>query len=161
MILVNTDPLLNIHIETCSDEKDLRRVTFNGLPEFKKEINWFSDTRLYSLYTSSLKITVEADDYINKYDLMSYIDTAKAFIQDIIYKNLYSNYYAHIDVARDIENPEWEAIKIIVYVNHLNNKDIFKTWREISTSFHSNIPIEISKKIYIVLKKTETKRYII
>lgn len=161
MILIKTEPLLSIYIETSSDEKKLSRVYFNYLSEFKTAINWFSEIRHYSLFTSSLKMTVEANDYIRKYDLMSYIDNANDFIKNIVSNNIFTSYYAYIDVAKDMENPEWEAIKIVVYVNHLNNKDILKTWREISNSFHSSIPMEISKKIYIVLKKTETKRYIV
>lgn len=64
---------------------------------------------------------------------------------------------SYIDIARDIEFPKWEAIKIRVEISGKSYSDILDIWGQVSKEIYKDLDKNLAKRIYIVMDETESK----
>lgn len=64
---------------------------------------------------------------------------------------------SYIDIARDIEYPKWEAIKIRVEISGKSYSDILDIWGQVSKEIYKDLDKDIAKRIYIVMDEVENK----
>lgn len=63
-----------------------------------------------------------------------------------------------IELARDIEAPEWRALKIIVEIENRPYSEILDVWNRVSRSFYEGLNKEIAKKIYVIMKRKKNSQ---
>lgn len=60
-------------------------------------------------------------------------------------------YAACIDIAKNIEEPEWEALKIEVKIGNLSYSGILDLWTELSKEIHNMLDEKVSRDIYLIM----------
>ncbi|MBA7593866.1 hypothetical protein ES703_00800 [subsurface metagenome] len=66
------------------------------------------------------------------------------------------SYTFNVDIARDIEAPEWEALKIHIEIGNRNYSDILNIWSRVCKEVYKELEVENAKKLYIVMRKARS-----
>jgi len=66
------------------------------------------------------------------------------------------SYTFNVDIARDIEAPEWEALKIHIEIDSRNYSDILSIWSRVCKEVYRELEVENAKKLYIVMRKARS-----
>jgi len=79
--------------------------------------------------------------------LMFTIESITSFM-----KEKYILHGKYVDIARDIESPNWEALKIQISIFSKNFDEMLKIWSQVCRDIYSKLDKETAKKIYIIMK---------
>lgn len=140
-----------------------RHVTkVNGIPHFsrsgqiyktwEKPKNRIGLWKPISLIGKIFRVTSEANDFIRMNNLAGAVKYAEEMIiSSIDEKILYSK--PIIEMAKDIEAPQWGALKITVEIQSRNYSEILKIWGDVTKRFYDGLDRDVAKKVYIVMRK--------
>lgn len=104
-----------------------------------------------------LALTREAARFMEENNLTNFLALAGDIMASYLKAGGIQSWAWIVELARDIEAPFWEALKIRVEIEGKSYAEILDIWERICKDFYEELSKDVAKKFYIVMRRTKRR----
>jgi len=106
---------------------------------------------------SMFNLTREAARFMEENGLTNLLGIAGDIIRVYLKAEGIQSWTEIVELARDIEAPSWEALKICVEIKGKRYTEILDIWEQVCKDFYKELGSDVAKKFYIIMRSAKRR----